>query len=498
MKFTSNFDNFFQCTMSVLLIFATSFAAVDAFLHISFRDQPLMDCTKLISEQHFAPARPVVIVLPSTEEDSTTEEVEYLITELHTYNRWPILLFNTSYEVKGNMSFEIYQHGSYIILISGSCRHFDEYIGNFSKQLAGLALGNFQHSWNPRAKFILPVMSTCPHYNTTHISGAILSKLWLYKVTNGVVLFLESNGHVTTFLQQNETDSAQDVHLSLHTWFPYENSQRCNPIDGTVPLRTFFLRNISDIRHSGIFRGYVGKNLHKCPIRVLIRVKHPFVSPPSRIVINASGTYALVYHSGWDIAIIGTISASLNLSVVGLPARYPNSKRIDQFVPINNLSVELVKGKADIVIGQVLREEIFSCYLKTTRSYYSMKIAWCTPCATKYPRWTRIFMIYSVDLWICFISSIVLAVITVICISNYGYKFRLPEFREYRNIISVTVNITAVTLGTPIYSHKASYFSVRVFFFSLDVPQCCHEYCTPGIPHVISYRHGIRGTNQNC
>jgi hypothetical protein len=120
--------------MSVLLIFAISFGAVDAFLQTSFRDQPLMDCTKLISEQHFAPARPVVIVLPPTGEDSTTEELEYLITEIHTYNRWPILLFNTSYEVNGNISIEIYQHDSYIILISGSCRHLDEYIGNFSKQ----------------------------------------------------------------------------------------------------------------------------------------------------------------------------------------------------------------------------------------------------------------------------------------------------------------------------------------------------------------------------
>lgn len=467
MKITSNFDNFSQCTMSVLLIFATILGPVDAFLQMSFRDQPLMECTKLISEQHFTPARPVVIVLPPTKEDSTIEEVGYLITELHTSNRWPLLLFNTTYEVNENMSIEIYQHGNYIILISGSCGHFDEYIEKFSKQLAGLALGNVQHSWNPRAKFILPVMSACTHYNTTYLSGAILSKLWLYKVSNSVVLFLESNGHITArkYLQRNETGSTPGVRLSLHTWFPYENSQSCNPIDGTVPIRAFFLRNVSDIHQSGIFPGYIGKNFHRCPIMVLVRVKPPFVFPPNRIWMNASGRYNLVYNNGWDIQMITTISDSLNLSVVGLPPRYPRSKRVNKFLSLNTLSAELVKGRADIVIGQVLREEIFSYSLETTRSYYSIRIAWCTPCATKYPRWTRIFRIFSVDLWISFTLSLVLAIITVICISSYGHKFHLPEFGVYRDIISVTANMTAVTLGTSVAT-KPRASSLRVFFFS--------------------------------
>jgi hypothetical protein len=451
--------------MPVLLVLAIILEAVGAFLQISVRDHPLMDCTKLISEQHFAAARPVVIVQPPMEGDSTTEEVGYLIAELHTSNRWPVLVFNATYEVNGNMSVEVNPHGSYIILISGSCGQFEKYIETFSNQLSGLALGNVKHSWNPRARFILPVMSACTHYNNTYLSGAILRKLWLYKITNGVVLFLESNGRLTKFLPQNETGSSQEAQLSLHTWFPYENSRRCNPIDGTVPLRIFFLRNMSDIRRRGIFRGYVGKNLHRCPIKVLIRVKAPFVMPPNRIWNNASGRYSLIYNNGWDIGMITAISDSLNLSLVGLPAHYPGSKSIDKFVTMNTLTAELVQGKADIVIGQILREEIFSFSLETTRSYYSMRTAWCTPCAAKYPRWSRIFKIFSVDLWISFTLSLVLAVITVICISNYGHKFHLPEFRVYRDIISVTANITAVALGISVAT-KPRTSSLRVFFFS--------------------------------
>jgi hypothetical protein len=457
-------DSSFHYAMPVLIVLAVIWVEVVAFLKIRVPDHHLMDCTKLISEQHFALSRPVVIVLPRTEEDSTTEELGYLITELHTSNRWPILLFNTSYEVNGNITIEINQHGSYVILISGSCRNFDDYIGEFLKQLAALAFGKIQHSWNPRAKFILPVLSACTHYNTTYLSKAILSKLWLYKVTNAVVIFTESNGHSTKFLQQNETSSAQQALLSLHTWFPYEDSRRCNPLDGTVPLKIFFLRNISDIHNRGILRGYVDNNLHRCPIRVLIRVHPPFVMPPNRIWLNASKSYGLVYQNGWDIGIVKAISDSLNLTIAGLPARYPGSKRIDELVNMNTLSAELVKGTADILIGQVLREEIFSSYLETTRSYYSIRISWCTPCATKYPRWSNIFRIFSVDLWIFFQLLLVLAIITVVYISNCGHKFHLNESRAYRDIDNVTTNITAISLGMSVAT-KPRTSPLRVFFF---------------------------------
>jgi hypothetical protein len=62
-------------------------------------EYPLMHYTKLISEEHFTPGRPLVIVLPLAEEDSTNKEVGYLIEELHTSSRWPILVYKVSYKM---------------------------------------------------------------------------------------------------------------------------------------------------------------------------------------------------------------------------------------------------------------------------------------------------------------------------------------------------------------------------------------------------------------
>ena len=86
---------------------------VHASLPTVEHEYPLMQFTKHISEEHFNAGRPLLIMLPLAEEDSTKKEVGYLTDEL--------LVFNTSYKMNENMYIEIHQHVCYIILISGPC-----------------------------------------------------------------------------------------------------------------------------------------------------------------------------------------------------------------------------------------------------------------------------------------------------------------------------------------------------------------------------------------
>jgi hypothetical protein len=62
-----------------------------------------MHYTKIINEGNFAAGRPILILLPLVEEDLPNQEVGYLIEELHTSGRWPILAYNVSYEMNGSM-----------------------------------------------------------------------------------------------------------------------------------------------------------------------------------------------------------------------------------------------------------------------------------------------------------------------------------------------------------------------------------------------------------
>jgi len=83
-----------------------------------------------------------------------------------------------------------------------------------------------KQSWNPRAIFVVSVMSNYTHMENKKFSRAILNELWLKEVINATVLFLKSNERADNDLQQNTTDSVYGTYLELHTWYPYENSER--------------------------------------------------------------------------------------------------------------------------------------------------------------------------------------------------------------------------------------------------------------------------------
>jgi hypothetical protein len=257
---------------------------VHGSLQITDNEYPLMHYTKIVSEEHFTSGRPLVLLLATAKEDSTNKEVGHLIDELHKSGRWSILVYDFSCNKKLNMYTEIHQHGNYIILVSGTCEEGEEYSSRFWHQVYELSVDDKTWlSWNPRTKFVVSVISNCTHLDNTHISKAILNHLWFFKITNAAVLFLNSNEHSGKDLQQNTNDSTQGTYLELHTWYPYENSERCNPEEGTVPVKVFTARNLSDIRSREIFRGPFGKNLHGCALNVHVEINPPAVFPPKRI-----------------------------------------------------------------------------------------------------------------------------------------------------------------------------------------------------------------------
>ena len=102
------------------------------------------------------------------------------------------------------------------------------------------------------------------------------------------VLFLVSNEQEISNMQGNTTDSAQGTYLELHTWYPYENSERCHPTEGTVPVKVFKAQNFSDIKKSDIFQRNYNKNFHKC------RLEYMYIQNPLLLIhLNAFGVKTL-------------------------------------------------------------------------------------------------------------------------------------------------------------------------------------------------------------
>jgi hypothetical protein len=101
-------------------------------------------------------------------------------------------------------------------------------------------------------------------------------------------------------MQGNPVDSPQGTYLELHTWYPYENSNRCNPAEGTVPVKVFTVRNSKDIRRSDIFTGHNVKNFQVCPFKVYVRKMIPLVYPPKYVPYNDTHNQT-VYEEGMEI-----------------------------------------------------------------------------------------------------------------------------------------------------------------------------------------------------
>jgi hypothetical protein len=129
-----------------------------------------------------------------------------------------------------------------------------------------------------------------------------------------VVIFLKSNEQAGNDLQQNTRFSVQGTYLELYTWYPHENSDRCNPIEGTVPVKAFTGPNLSDIRRSDIFRGYIDKNFHTCPLKVYVRQFPPLMYPPKLVRYNDSYIQT-VYEEGMEIEMLKIIGNALNMSL---------------------------------------------------------------------------------------------------------------------------------------------------------------------------------------
>jgi hypothetical protein len=85
--------------------------------------------------------------------------------------------------------------------------------------------------------------------------------------------------------------------------------------------------------------------------------------------------------------------------------------------------VENLKGFPFLLVGIFfVGNSPFHSFIDCTHSYITVRFVWYTQYAVKYERWSRYCNVFSVDMWICFNLPLVLAVITVHYISNWGTR----------------------------------------------------------------------------
>jgi len=86
-------------------------------------------------------------------------------------------------------------------------------------------------------------------------------------------------------------------------------------------------------------------------------------------------------------------------------------------------------------------------YFTSTNSYYPINFRWYVPCSEKYPRWSSIYRILSVELWLVLIISIGIVAISTTLVGRYSCT---SEWQIYKTFTSSLTNFWSVILGVSV------------------------------------------------
>ena len=100
-----------------------------------------------------------------------------------------------------------------------------------------------------------------------------------------------------------------------------------------------------------------------------------------------------------------------------------------------------------IIVGNVGNYLLLNPFYSSTNTYYIMTHSWYVPCSVKYPRWSSIFRILCVELWLVLFLWIVTAAISTTLVGRYSCT---SEWQGYKTLTSSLTNILAVSLGVSV------------------------------------------------
>jgi len=390
----------------------------------------------------------VVISSPATYRDVQQE----LIAEIHRTAIWPVVVIVDGNISKLDETDFIDRDGSYIILIPGGN------VKSLNNKSIGLPIVRNDHTkfWNSEARFVVAGTTEFSMYQQTDIFD-YLSNLRIYNciIVNPehFVIDKEYNGRIHI----NDVD--RGMKLAVYTWFPYQSSDRCTEVNDitlldiwVISAQGHFTKNID------LFPRKLRNNLNGCPMKASVRNGEWDLTTNYIEHTDSNGNVTEI--EGMEMNLLQVVLQQMNMTFVLVPTIEDpinsNGKRTD------DLFLAMIAKEVDILLGDVPFNLIFNSYFDCTNTYYMFSIRWYVPCFDKYPRWSSVYRILSVELWIVLIISIVIVAISTKLFARYSCT---PEWHGYKTLTSSLTNLWAVVLGVSVSTMPRAP-SLRSLFFA--------------------------------
>ena len=372
-----------------------------------------------------------MISSPATYRDMQQE----LIAEVHRTFIMPVVV-----TVDGNISKPertdfIDGDGSYIILTP------DGDFKNFEAEFNGLILGyrEFTGLWNSETRFVVAGANEYTKSQQTDIFE-YLSK---YRIYNCIIVSQEHyviDKEYRSPINGNDIDTS--MKLGVYTWFPYQSADICTEMNDITLLDSWVIFAQGHFtKNTDLFPQKINKVLNGCPMKGVVRNG---LTPFTTIYVN--DTYSngiVVWHiEGLEINILLILLKQMNMTFFLVPT--PDGFEIEHGT-VTNLIRSMMEKKVYLALGNV-GNRLFSLF-EFTNTYHFNSVIWYVPCSVKNPRWSSIFRILSVELWIVLIISIVIAAISTTLIGRYSCTL---DWQRYKTLSSSLTNIWAVFLGVSV------------------------------------------------
>jgi hypothetical protein len=146
----------------------------------------------------------------------------------------------------------------------------------------------------------------------------------------------------------------------------------------------------------------------------------------------------------FEYDLLKVVLIKLNMTLVHVPVPKGSELQKDYFI---NLVNAMIGKKSYIALGSFGAHILSVSFFESTSSFYMNTIRWYVPCSVKYPRWSSLFRILSLKVWLFLIISIVTAAISITLVGRYSCR---SEWQMYKTLTSSMSNVWAVILGVSV------------------------------------------------
>jgi len=381
-----------------------------------------------------------VISSPSTYRDVQQE----LIAEIHRTAIWPVVV-----TVDGDIStpnkndFTVID-GSYILLME------DGNIASLMAEIYRLAIYQikFRTLWNSETRFVVAGTSKISMSQQRNIFNS-LSQFRIYNcIIVSKVHDIIDKGYSRPI---NASDVDKGMKLEVYSWFPYRSSDRCTDVNDITLLDSWVISVQGHFtKNTDLFPRKISNNLNACPMKAYVidaqlyfYTKYFNHTYPNESVVT--------YIEGLEVDLLSVVLKQMNMTFVDVPR--PNGY---------SAMKAFYDKEVYIAFGAIEKHFQITPHFDYTNSYHTSRIRWYVPCYVKYPRWSSIFRILSVELWLVLIISIVIAAISTTFVGRYSCT---SEWQSYKTVRSSFTHIWAVILGVAVSTMPRTP-SLRSLFFA--------------------------------